>query len=58
MNKKCVDLVELLLCFEFLFQEGVLQLQGVHRGGLTLLFELRQRQDGGIKLTDLQTNKK
>lgn len=49
-----LNLGELLRCLELLLQRGVLLLQGLHQGGLTL-FVLLQGQDGGIELTDLQT---
>lgn len=45
---------EFFLRLELLLQGGVLLLQGLHQGGLALLFVLLQGQDGRIELTDLQ----
>lgn len=51
-----LDLGELLLRLQLLPQRGVLLLQGLHQGGLTLLFVLLQGQDGGIELPHLETS--
>lgn len=48
------DLGELLLRLQLLPQRGVLLLQGLHQGGLTLLLVLLQGQDGGVELTHLK----
>lgn len=51
-----LDLGELLLRLQLLPQRGVLLLQGLHQGGLTLLSVLLQGQDGGIELPHLETS--